>query len=187
VKWISQAQNISSISAIALASPSTVKEVSMKIDIRRASTEDYNALCDLFDEIDSSHRDNLPHIFQKPNGPIRELDYYLGIISDENVGLFIAEMDGDLVGFVHVVVREAPDIPIFVPRRYAVVDSIAVKSGYRNHGIGRMLMDTMEEWTVERGVTSIELNVYEFNEVAIAFYERLGYQTLSRKLSKGLN
>jgi hypothetical protein len=57
----------------------------MKIDIRRASVEDYSALCGLFDEIDAFHRINLPKLFQKPNGPVRELDYYLGLISDENV------------------------------------------------------------------------------------------------------
>lgn len=158
----------------------------MKIDIRRASAEDYNALCGLFDEIDAFHRDKLPHLFQKPNGPARELDYYLKLIADENVGLFVAEVNRNLVGFVHVIVRETPDIPIMVPRRYAVVDSIVVKSDYRHHRIGRMLMNTMEEWTAERGATSVELNVYEFNEGAIAFYKRLGFNTVSRKLSKGL-
>jgi ribosomal protein S18 acetylase RimI-like enzyme len=47
-------------------------------------------------------------------------------------------------------------------------------------------MDKMQEWAIARGATSLELNVYEFNETAISFYERLGYQTLSRKMSKEL-
>lgn len=158
----------------------------MKIDIRRASAADYNAICNLFDEIDAFHRDNLPQLFQKPNGPVREPDYYLEVISDENVGFFVAEIDGDLVGFVHVIVRDAPDIPVIVPRRYAVVDSIVVKSEHKHHGIGRMLINTMEGWAANNGASSIELNVYEFNEAAIAFYERLGYRTLSRRLSKEL-
>ena len=45
-------------------------------------------------------------------------------------------------------------------------------------------MDKMQEWATTKGATSIELNVYEFNKTAISFYERLGYQTLSRKMSK---
>src|ERR1044071_6167708 len=101
----------------------------MEIHVRKATAEDYNSLCELFKEIDALHRDNLPHLFQKPSGPAREQDYYLGLIADENVALFIAETGEDLVGFVHVIIRDTPAFPVFVPRRYAIVDGIVVKSG----------------------------------------------------------
>ncbi len=156
----------------------------MEISVRKATADDYNSLCELFNEGDALHRDNLPHIFQKPNGAAREKDYYLGLIADENVALLVAEAGGNLVGFVHAIVRDRSVIPVFVPRRYAIVDGIVVKSGFQNHGIGRILMDKMHEWATAKGATSIELNVYEFNKTAISFYERLGYQTLSRKMSK---
>ena len=158
----------------------------MEISVRKATADDYNSLCELFNEIDALHRDNLPHIFQKPSGAAREKDYYLGLIADESVALLVAEVGENLVGFVHTIVRDAPAIPVFVPRRYAIVDSIVVKSGFQNHGIGRILMDKMQEWAIAKGATSIELHVYEFNKTAISFYERLGYQTFSRKMSKEL-
>jgi len=156
----------------------------MEISVRKATADDYNSLCKLFDEIDALHRDHLPHLFQKPGGAAREQDYYLGLIADENVALLVAEADEKLVGFGHTIVRDTPVFPVFVPRRYAIVEGIVVKSGFQNHGIGRILMDKMQEWATTKGATSIELNVYEFNETAISFYERLGYQTLSRKMSK---
>jgi ribosomal protein S18 acetylase RimI-like enzyme len=159
----------------------------VEVSIRKATAEDYNPLCELFDEVDALHRGNLPHLFQEPNGPVREQDYYGGLIADENVGLFIAGIGEKLVGFVHAILRDAPAIPVFVPRRYAIVESIGVKSGFQNHGLGRMLMNTAHEWAMTKGATSVELNVYEFNKTAIAFYQRLGYETLSRKMSKALN
>jgi len=158
----------------------------MEISVRKATADDYNSLCELFDEIDALHRDNLPHMFQKPGGAAREQDYYSGLIADENVALLVAEVGGKLVGFDHVIVKDTPAFPVFVPRRYTIVDGIVVKSGFQNHGIGRILMDKMQEWATAKGATSIELNVYEFNETAISFYERLGYQTFSRKMSKEL-
>jgi diamine N-acetyltransferase len=158
----------------------------MEISVRKATAEDYNSLCELFDEIDALHRDNLPHIFQKPNGAAREKDYYLGLIADEHVALLVAEAGENLVGFVHAIVRDTPAMPVFVPRHYAIVDGIVVKSGFQKHGIGKVLMDKMQEWAIARGAASIELNVYEFNETAISFYERLGYHTVSRKMSKEL-
>jgi ribosomal protein S18 acetylase RimI-like enzyme len=155
--------------------------------IRKATAEDYSPLCGLFDEVDVLHRANLPHLFQRPNGPVREPDYYRGLIADKDVGLFVVEIGEKLVGFVHAVVRDAPPIPILVPRRYAIVESVGVKPGFQKHGMGRLLMDTVQEWATAEGATSIELNVFEFNETAIEFYEKLGYETLSRKMIKELN
>ena len=158
----------------------------MEISVRKATVDDYNALCELFDEIDALHRVNLPHMFQKRSGAAREQDYYLALIADENVALLVAEAGEKLVGFIHAIVRDTPGFPVLVPRRYAIVDGIVVKSGFQKHGIGKVLMDKMQEWAIARGAASIELNVYEFNETAISFYERLGYQTLSRKMSREL-
>ena len=158
----------------------------MEINVRKATAGDYNSLGELFNEIDALHRDYLPHMFQEPSGAAREQDYYSELIADENVAVLVAEVGESLVGSVHAIIRDAPALPIFVPRRYAVVDGITVKSGFQNRGIGRILMDKMQEWAITKSATSIELHVYEFNETAISFYERLGYQTLSRKMGKEL-
>jgi ribosomal protein S18 acetylase RimI-like enzyme len=156
----------------------------MNIQIRRAAVKDYEAVCALYEEIDALHRTHLPQLFQKTNGPAREREYFQGLLADENVGFFVAEINGALVGFVHAFVRDAPDIPIFTPRRYAVVDCIVVKAEQQKNGFGRLLMAHMEAWAADKGAGSIELNVYEFNQGAVSFYEGLGYQTLSRKLKK---
>jgi ribosomal protein S18 acetylase RimI-like enzyme len=158
----------------------------MEIIVRKATADDYSAVCELFNEVDALHRDNLPRIFQQPDGAPREKDYYLGLIADKNVALLVAESGTDLVGYVHAIIKDASAFPVFVPRRYAVVDAVVVRSGFQFHGIGRRLMDEAQAWAAAKGATSIELNVYEFNETAISFYERLGYQTLSRKMSKEL-
>jgi ribosomal protein S18 acetylase RimI-like enzyme len=158
----------------------------MEISIRKATAGDYNSMCELFDEIDALHRDNLPHIFQKPNGAAREKAYYSELIADENVVLLVAEAGKNLVGFIHAIAKNMPAVSVFVPRHYVVVDGIVVKSGFQNRGIGRILMDKIQEWAIAKGAASIELNVYEFNETAIAFYENLGYQTFSRKMNKEL-
>jgi ribosomal protein S18 acetylase RimI-like enzyme len=158
----------------------------MTINIRRAASDDYNAVCELFDEIDAYHRDHLPHLFQPPIGPVRELDYFSWLVSDENVGFFVAEAGEKLVGLIHALVKDTPDIPILVPRRYAIVDTLVVNSDYQNQGIGRKLMDKIQEWVIAKGATSVELSVYEFNQAAIAFYESIGYHSLSRKMSKNL-
>jgi ribosomal protein S18 acetylase RimI-like enzyme len=154
--------------------------------VREARAQDYSDLCALIDQVDELHRDRFPHIFQKPDGPARGRDYILGLMMDENVGLFVAKVEGKLVGFVHVIIRDSPAIPICVPRRDAIVDSIAVDTGFQQRGIGRALMGQAHYWAKEQGATAIELNVYEFNQGAIAFYQTFGYTATSRKMTKSL-
>lgn len=159
----------------------------MEVVVRPATADDYDALCALFSEVDALHRDHLPQIFQKPPGPVREPEYYRALLADENAGLFVAEKNGRLIAFGHAAIRDTPPIPVFVPRRYAVVDGIGVKSEFRGGGIGSTLMHKIDEWAIAKGATAIELNVYEFNQEAIAFYQRLGFDTVSRKMGKSLD
>jgi GNAT superfamily N-acetyltransferase len=67
-----------------------------------------------------------------------------------------------------------------------MVDSIVVRSEYQGKDIGQRLMAEIDEWAASRCAASIELNVYEFNTKAIAFYQSLGYKPLSRKMEKRL-
>ena len=159
----------------------------MKPSICKATASDYDDLCALFDQGDTLHRKSLPQIFQKPSGLVRGRDYVLGLIADESVGLFVAQVEGRLVGLICVMIREPSEIPIFVRRRYAVVDNVVVKREFRRTGIGRALMEKAHEWAVAEGADSIELNVWEFNQEAIELYKTLGYETASRKMNKRLS
>jgi ribosomal protein S18 acetylase RimI-like enzyme len=40
---------------------------------------------------------------------------------------------------------------------------------------------------MDKGAVAIELNVYEFNRGTISFYRKLGYATVSEKMSKLLD
>jgi ribosomal protein S18 acetylase RimI-like enzyme len=157
----------------------------MDLRIREAAASDFG-LCSLFDEVDSLHRTNLPHLFQKPVGRIRDRGYVRGLIADENVGLFVAEAAGQLAGLVCVIVRNSPAVPLFVPRRYAVIDNLVVSKALRRRGIGRALMDRAQQWAEAQGADSVELTVWAFNEEALAFYRRLGFETASRTMAKRL-
>ena len=157
------------------------------IAIRETTANDYDALCSIIDEVDTLHRDRLPHIFQKPAGPVRDREYILGLLADENTGLFMAEVEGQAAGFVHVLVRDTLPIPVLVPRRRAFVDSLAVKQEFRRRGVGRALMDHAHRWAIAKGAADIDLNVFEFNQPAIAFYQALGYETSTRRMVKDLS
>jgi ribosomal protein S18 acetylase RimI-like enzyme len=158
----------------------------MDIRIRPATLQDYEALLPLFEDIDAQHRQHHPERFQKPAGPAREREFLLAALADEQTGFFVAEANGDLVGHVHVIVRETPPLPILKPRRFAHIDEIVVKAAYRGQGVGHLLMKQAEAWAVAQGATAIELGVYEFNQQAQEFYRDLGYGTFHQRMGKEL-
>ncbi len=158
----------------------------MSISIRKARAADYDAVVEVLKEGDAYHREALPHIYCAPDGPARSREYIGAILADESRALLVAECDGGIVGAVQVEVRQARDIPILVPRRYAVVDTLVVSAAFRRTGVGRRLMEHAHRWAIEQGVDEVELNVWEFNEGAVAFYRRLGYTTIKRTMGKAL-
>jgi len=102
-------------------------------------------------------------------------------------GLFVAEEGEQVVGCVHVIECDASPIPIFVPRRFAIVDNLVVSKVFQRKGIGQKLMRTAQQWVIDKGATSFELNVYHFNQKAISFYKNIGYKPISQRMSKALS
>lgn len=154
--------------------------------IREARPEDVPELRRTYGQLDTYHFEALPHLFRAPDDPIaaREL---LTAIEDVNTALLVAERDGCLAGFVGArVVETGPSDPVYQPRRFAYVDDMAVLPAFRRAGIGRALLDAVEEWARKREVETIELTVFEFNEGARLLYERAGFHTLQRRMQKGL-
>ena len=158
----------------------------MTLTIREATEGDFEALCTVVSEVDELHRRALPHRFVASEGPARPFEYFADAIRADDVGLFVAEIAGQVVGLVRVIVQDVAAIPILVPRRYAVVENLVVLRAHRRHGVGRALLERAEGWARAKGAASIELNVYAFNQDACTFYAELGFRNLSHYLSKSL-
>jgi len=158
----------------------------MELRIREATPFDYEKLCQLFDEADELHRNQLPERFQQPNGPTRDKAFILDLLANQTVEIFVAERDEELLGLVQVAVKASPPLPIFVPRCYVVVETLVVRKDFRQQGIGQKLMDMVHHWAISNGASDIELNVFAFNQEANALYQKLGYETISYKMNKSL-
>ena len=151
----------------------------MDFSVRKATERDYEGLCKIYTEVDLLHSQALPQIFAAPKEPFRSREFISGIFEDESAVMFVVESGGQIIGLIHVLIRESPDIPMMVKRRYAYIGEIAVAEEQRGSGIGKALMRQAERWAIQRNVSQFELNVWDFNKNAIAFFQKLGY-SLSR-------
>jgi ribosomal protein S18 acetylase RimI-like enzyme len=153
------------------------------VAIRRARPEDYDEACRLFDIADQIHRDRLPWLFAARGLHVWSREFFDGLLAGDESALFVADCGG-LVGLAHGSIRHAPDSPVFVRQHWGVVDGVVVDPVWRRRGIGRALTTAVERWALDLGASWIELNVYEFNDEAVAFYRSLGYLQLSAKMRK---
>ena len=85
--------------------------------------------------------------------------------------IIVAELEGEVVGVLHVFERPALEKPC-----EAVVQALVVDGGRRGAGIGETLMREAEAWAPARKLASTALHTRIDREEARLFYERIGYR-----------
>lgn len=154
----------------------------MDILIRKASINDYEGLCLIYEEIDEIHRINHSEIFIKPSDYARAKEYINEIINDDSKVLFVAEVESNIVGFAECLTVKSSSFPVIKKREWVQLDNIAVKSEYQNKNIGTLLFKNVVKWTKDKGINRIELKVYSFNTNAIKFYSNNEFKDLNKTM-----
>jgi GNAT superfamily N-acetyltransferase len=129
--------------------------------MRRARLEDAAAIARLSGEL------GYPSTAEQVAARLRR------VLPEEVHAVFVAEAeDGRLCGFAHVFGYHVVESD---PR--AEVSGLVVDAGLRGHGVGKRLMQSVEEWARERGYPAVSLRSNVVREQAHTFYERLGYRS----------
>lgn len=157
----------------------------MHVEIRLAKASDHAELAPLFSALDRLHRENVPGMFREPEGDPRPIAWLEQMVASPNAAIFVADAGG-CVGLATVMLRDAPDFPVFVPQRRATLDNLFVDPSWRGRGAGRLLFDACHDWAREHGASSLDATVYEFNAEAQRFFEALGFVGATRTVRKEL-
>jgi GNAT superfamily N-acetyltransferase len=98
--------------------------------------------------------------------------------------LLVAEQPpGEPAGGVFV----TSETDYFTGKASAHIEIVAVTPEAVGTSLGRALMEEAERWARSRGYGQITLNVFERNEQARRFYDRLGYRPETMHYWKGLD
>lgn len=93
------------------------------------------------------------------------------ILAEQSHAIFVAEVDGEVFGFVHV--RE--DSLTLLAKQRTEIEALAVDQEVRGRGFGKLLMKKAEEWASSRYFSLMRLRSSIKREEAHKFYEKLGY------------
>lgn len=154
----------------------------MDIKIREAVINDYESLCEVYEELDEHHRLSHPELFIKPDDYARAKEYITEAINDSNIALFVADVDSKVVALAECYIQKSSSFPVIKKREWVQLDNIAVMSEYQDYHIGSLLLKKVEEWAKSKQIDRIELKVYSFNKRAIEFYSGKGFKDLNRTM-----
>jgi len=152
--------------------------------IRLATEQDIEGMILLYTEFHEFHVRGVPDRLRTPDtyDDTKLQNALHGILQRDDAQIFVADLDGTLVGLAEVYVREDEPNPFIVAHRYSHLQSLIVTEPLRKIGLGKQLVMAAHQWAKEQGATEMQLDIWEFPEGPLHFYEALSYHTLKRHL-----
>jgi len=161
------------------------------IEVRPATVRDVTMLCELYRDFHEFHVRGMPTRLETLTPVWEDEKAKLAarlrdVIGNPDSEVLVAVEGGRLLGLSEVYLCEDEPVRGRVSRRYCHLQSMFVASERRRKGVGRLLLSASESWAMARGLSEIRLDMWEFPEGPLEFYERCGYRTYRRSLARDL-
>ncbi len=152
------------------------------IIIRTIQSEDAPTIGELWEKLVAYHGDLDPDLPRSTrDGAQLYAQRIRGKIGDSHTRIFVAEVNGQVIGFVlGVIVDLVPEM--FTSETGGFLADIYVEEAYRRNGVGRKLVQALADWFRSRGVTYLELYVANSNTDGRAFWSSLGGRDMMRRV-----
>lgn len=145
----------------------------VKIVVRSATANDADAIAQMWQALVEFHTKIDPDLPpEAPNGARRYARRILERIDDPLTRVFVAEVDGNLAGYVlGVVVDLVPEM--FSQEPSGFLADIYVSDAYRRAGVGGALVRALTDWFNSRGLKYFEWHVSAQNAAGVAFWRAM--------------
>ena len=147
--------------------------------VRFAEKKDLERVNALRRQVNDLHVAGRPDIF-KPGFPKELRDYIFAVFNDPRQAIVVNERDGVIRGYAFLNHITRPETPYMHERDYLDIDEFGVDEACRRQKVATEMMAFIREYAKEKGFAKIELNMWEFNRTALAFYEAMGFATYRR-------
>jgi GNAT superfamily N-acetyltransferase len=143
--------------------------------VRPAEPRDFEAVTALLEDL------GRPQVLGTPHEEERR-HLYLAWLDREDLDAHVAELDGEVVGFVDL--HFVPRLNFEAPQAW--VPDLIVREDARSRGAGAALLAKAEELARERGAFALTLESANWRTRAHAFYVREGMANTSKEFVKVL-
>ncbi len=146
----------------------------MEISICRAERKEIPAIQKLLSEVLELHAKLRPDLFisGKTKYTAEELE---PMLENEQTPVFVAHNEQkEVVGYAFCQLKNPPFSTNMKPVKSLFIDDLCVDTNCRGAHVGSKLFAFVKEYAKAQGCYDVTLNVWEGNDNARAFYEKMG-------------
>lgn len=146
--------------------------------IRKAQQKDIARINELLHQVLEVHALKRPDIF-KPGSKKYTDEQLLEIMANVLTPIFVYTNEDDVVlGYCFCIVQETINSNNLRDRKTLYIDDLCVDQNYRRRHIGQQLFSYVKTYAKTIKCDSITLNVWQLNQEAMAFYQKMSMKTL---------
>ena len=149
------------------------------VTVRFAREEDLESVNELRRQVNELHVAGRPETF-KPGFCDELRDHLFTIWKDPNQQIVVTEIEGKVCGFAILNHINRPENPFMFERDFLDIDEFGVDENSRRQGAASAMITFIRDYAKEQGFKRLELNMWEFNRGALAFYEVADFKTYRR-------
>ena len=143
------------------------------MNIRPMEKRDLAAANRLLSQVLEVHHQGRPDLFKTGCKKYTDEELFV-ILEDESRPIFVAEEEGEVLGYAFCVFSEVKDNNILTDTKTLYIDDLCVDETARRGGVGKALYQYVRTYAKEQGCYNLTLNVWGCNHSAMGFYEAMG-------------
>lgn len=145
------------------------------LNIRRAEEKDLGSVLDLLSQVLEVHAVIRPDLFISGTRKYTEAELK-EIFRDENRPVFVAEDEsGRVIGYCFCILQQVEHSNDLRDSLSMYMDDLCVDEKSRGQKVGKALCDYAAHYARKLGCYDITLNVWEGNDQALRFYQKMGF------------
>jgi len=107
-----------------------------------------------------------------------DINYYdiVHLINAPHIEIVVAQTGDKLIGSGYARIE---DSRLYLNhKQHAYLGFMYVEPEYRGRGVNKMVIETLKQWSISRGMVELRLDVYHNNAPAIKAYEKVVFSPL---------
>lgn len=143
------------------------------MQIRFAKPEDIPGILALLQQVGRLHYEGRPDIFRE-DAQKYDAEQLQELLADPDRPILVAAKESQILGYAFCVRKEIAGHSVLKDDCCLYIDDLCVDAACRGQGVGSQLYHAAQTLAKEMGLRRITLNVWAFNQQALAFYEKCG-------------
>ena len=143
------------------------------MNIRFAIPEDVPAILRLLQQVGKLHHEGRPDLFREGAQKYGASQVFR-MLESSLQPIFVAVEDDQVLGYGFCQVKTHELNPVFHDYTELYIDDICVDENARRKGVGSAIYKEILRYAKQRRCHNVTLNVWSFNEDAMAFYKKCG-------------